>query len=45
MFIQGTNGLAKRKQRGIRKLSVFKKMLVVEDIFTVPQTDTGGLVE
>lgn len=34
-----------RKARSIRTISAFKKSLVVEVIFTVPQTDTGGLVE
>ena len=44
-FIQGTISPANRKKRGVRKLSVIKKMLVVEDNFTVPQTDTGRQVE
>ncbi len=45
MFIRATNSLANRKKSGIRALSVLKKMLVVENNFIVPQTDTGGQVE
>ena len=44
-FIQGTSSLTNRKKRRVRTLSVIKKMLVVEDNFTVPQTDTGRQVE
>ena len=44
-FIRSTSSLTNRKKRGVRKLSIFKKMLVVEGNFTVPQTDTGGQVE
>lgn len=35
----------RRKTKSIRMVSAFEKILVVEVIFTVPQTDTGGLVE
>ena len=45
MLIRATNNLANRKKRGIRYISVFKKMRVVENNLTVPQTDTGGQVE
>ena len=44
-FIQDTISPANRKKRGVRKLSVIKKILVVEGNFTVPQTDTGRQVE
>ena len=44
-FIRSTNSLTNRKKRGVRTLSIFKKILVVEGNFTVPQTDTGVQVE
>ena len=44
-FIQGTISPVNRKKHGVRKLSVIKKILVVEGNFTVPQTDTGRQVE
>jgi hypothetical protein len=33
------------KATRVRACSIFKKTLVMRDIFIVPQTDTGGLVE
>ena len=45
MFMLAMGKTFVARHRSIRTISAFEKSLVVEVIFTVPQTDTGGLVE